>query len=78
MLPDSSRKIFNSITVNPADDGDEIRHKTGNFTFDQGRVAQNDVNFMLGIRRVGLRDDCNEELQNAKNTLFILCVSHGA
>ena len=41
----SLSKVLIALVVNPTADGNQVRHKTGNFTLDQRIVSQNDISF---------------------------------
>ena len=41
----SLSKVLIALVVNPTADGNQVRHKTGNFTLDHRIVSQNDISF---------------------------------
>ena len=59
-------EVFKTIIFHPANNWHKVSDKTGDLTFDQGRITHYDINLVLWTRRVFLRNNCkNNEKKDA-------------
>ena len=59
-------EVFKIVIFHPANNRHKVWYKTGDLTFDQGRITHNDIDLVC-IRRVCLSNNCNN---NKKGMLY--------